>query len=57
MYYVITDTPRGQVTTDVPTAIDTQGPAAVDAFVAADVERQLASLAPVEILDGANPEE
>ena len=56
-FRIITETPRGAIMTEVPVAVEHEGPAAVDAYVAADIERQLATLAPAEVVDGANPEE
>lgn len=44
MYRVITATPRGEITTDVPIEVEHEGPKAVEAFVAADVAKQLAAL-------------
>ena len=55
--YIITETDRGAIVTELPVAVEHNGPAAVEAFIAADVERQLASREPAPVIEGANPEE
>jgi hypothetical protein len=60
-FRIITETPRGgtvlEIVTEIPVAIDAQGGPAIDAYVAADVARQLSLLEPSEVLDGADLEE
>ena len=53
-FRIITETPRGEIITQIPIAVEVQGAKAIDAFVAADVEQQLAALGPAP---DATPEE